>query len=233
MKRFLPVLVLLFLLSACGQAGPATQTTDLPAQLPPSPAPSGESDLPTVSGEQQSTVVEQPSLIAIPTEAPVEQATPVCIAPEPTQADIDRALSFTGQYLNTTDWERSYTVSSDRVTVTWFSDTLSSVAYLEAFIFPCGYEDLDLDNYFVDSNWAITFVNYQSYEKVNECRNDNGVRLYQFKAVDQGFLYDINFWAVNDTSTRMITFMIVLPVESKAVMEEYSYSLFPQLTSCK
>lgn len=231
MKRFLPMLVLIFLLSACGQAGPTTPTADLPAQLPPSPAPSGEEEPSPVTDEPPS-VEEQPSLIAVPTEIPVEQATPVCIAPEPTQEDIDRALSFTGQYLNTTDWERSYTVSADRVTVSWFSSTLSSVAYLEAFIYPCGYEDIELDNYFVDENWAITFGNYQSYEKIAECRNDGGLRLYQFKSVDSGALYDINFWSVNDTSTRVITFMIVLPIESKALMEQYSYSLFPQLTTC-
>lgn len=224
MKKFLPVIVIFLLISACGQPGPATETSDLPAQLPPSPAPSVVDELPAVE--------EQPSLIALPTDMPVELATPVCIAPEPVQEDIDRALSFTGQYLNTPDWERSYTVSADRVTVNWFSSTLSSVAYLEAFIYPCGYEDLDLDNYFVDENWAITFGNYQSFEKVTECRNDSGLRLYQFKAVDAGLLYDINFWAVNDTSTRMVTFMIVLPVESKATMEQFSYSLFPQLSSC-
>lgn len=231
MKRFLPVLVLILLLSACGNTGSATQTADLPAQLPPSPAPSGEGEQPPVTDEPPS-VEEQPSLIAVPTEVPVDLATPVCIAPEPAQEDIDRALSYTGQYLNTSDWERTYTVSSDRVTVSWFSSTLSAVAYLEAFIYPCGYEDLDLDNYFIDENWDITFGNYQSYEKIAECRTDSGLRLYQFKAVDAGSLYDINFWSVNDSSTRVVTFMIVLPVESKALMEQYSYSLFPQLTTC-
>ncbi len=228
MKKILPVLVIFLLISACGQPGPATETSDLPAQLPPSPAPSVVVEQPT----EQPSVEGQPSLIAVPTDMPVGLATPVCIAPEPVQADIDRALSFTGQYLSTPDWDRSYTVSTDRVTVSWFSSTLSSVAYLEAFIYPCGYEDVDLDNYFIDANWAITFGNYQSYERISECSNDSGLRLYQFKAVDQGALYDINFWAVNDTSTRVLTFMIVLPVESKALMEQYSYSLFPQLTSC-
>ena len=218
MKKFLPVIVIFLLISACGQPGPATETSDLPAQLPPSPAPS--------------VVVEQPSLIAVPSETPVTLATAACISPEPTQEDIDRALIFTGQYFDTPDWQRSYTVSADRVTVSWFSSTLSSVAYLEALIYPCGYEDIDLDNYFIDENWAITFGNYQSFERVSECRNDSGLRLYQFKAVDQDAEYDIHFWAVNDSPTRLLTVMIVLPVASNALMEQYSYSLFPQLTSC-
>ncbi|HCR71598.1 MAG TPA: hypothetical protein DIW23_09155, partial [Anaerolineae bacterium] len=78
----------------------------------------------------------------------------------------------------------------------------------------------------------IVFGNYQSYEYVDECRLDSGVRLYQFITVDQGFEYDVHYWVVNDTDTRVISVMIVMPIESQALIDEFSYSLFPQLTDC-
>ncbi len=173
----------------------------------------------------------------VPTPAPptvpplsVEEAS--CISSQPTQADIDRALAYAGGVFTAPDWERSYTVEDSRVAVTWFGNTVSAVAFLEALIFPCGYEEIDLDYFFGDENWDIIFGNYQQYQRVDECRADDGFRLYQFRAVDQDYDYDISYWSKNDTDTRVITMMIVLPVGSDALMEEYAYSLFPTLQSC-
>lgn len=210
MKRFLLGLMILFLITACGgnNASPAP-TAELPALLPPSPEPLSSSPV-QIEGV----------------------STPVCISPEPSQEDIDRALSFTGKLFSTPDWERSYTVAIDKTMVTWYSDSLISVAYLEALIFPCGYEELDLDLFFSLDNWQIVFGNYQSYEYVEECRLDSGVRLYQFITVDQGFEYDVHYWVVNDTPTRVISMMLVMPIESQDLIEEFSYSLFPQLPEC-
>lgn len=168
-----------------------------------------------------------------PTVPPLAVEEMTCISTQPTQEDVDRALAFTGGLFNTPDWERSYTVEDSRVAVTWFGSSISAVAFLEALIFPCGYEELDLDQFFGDENWDIIFGNYQRYQRVDECRTDAGLRLYQFKAVDQGFDYDIYYWAQNDTATRVVTMMIVLPVGSEDRMEEYGYSLFPTLQSCK
>lgn len=208
MKKFLFSFVILFLLAACGTPAPA----DAPTLLQPSPAP-----------ENSESVAE--------TEP--DAAEPVCIAPEPTQADIDRALNFTGSLFNTPDWERSYTVSEDSVAVNWYSENLFSIVFLEALVFPCGYEDLDLDGFFNVDNWQIILGNYQSFQLEAECRNDSGLRLYEFTAVDQGYEYAIRYWAISDTDTRVVTFMVVLPVESPDLMEEYAYALFPQLTSCE
>ena len=122
MKRFFFALMILFLISACGGSASDLSTADLPAQLQPSPAP--------------------------PSTSQADIPTPVCISPEPTQADIDRALSFTGKLFDTPDWTRSYTVSTDRVSVLWDSSSLAALAFLEVLIFPCSYEDLDLDNFF-------------------------------------------------------------------------------------
>ncbi len=160
-------------------------------------------------------------------------ATPVCISQEPSDADIDRALTYTENLFSGPEWERTYTVGGGRVSVTWSNGVDVAVAYLEALIFPCSYEEPDLNTFFNVDNWQVIFANYESYQPVGECKTDDGLRLYQFSAIEQGSEYDIKYWAENDTETRVIGMMIVFPVESDALMDEYSVSLFPDLTSCK
>ncbi|GAB4497924.1 MAG: hypothetical protein OHK003_08220 [Anaerolineales bacterium] len=162
----------------------------------------------------------------------VDIATPVCINPAPAQADIDRALSFPGAVFDTDDWERTYTVSTDKVIVSWYNDTIPSIVNLEALIFPCQYEEVDLDLFFSADSWSIIFGNYQSYQYLGGCRNDSGLRLYHLNAVDQDIQYQVRYWVVNDTPTRVITFMLVLPTNADAQMDEFAYSLFPMLTTC-
>jgi len=195
MKKSSLVLVIAFLISACG-----------------------------------ATATEPPSIATVPPEA---LATPVCISPEPTDADIDRALTYTEDLFSGTDWERTYTVGGGRVSVTWSNGVEAAIAYLEAMIFPCTYEEPDLNNFFNAENWQVIFANYESYQSVAECKTDTGLRLYQFSAVDSGFTYNIKYWVENDTETRIIGMMIVFPAESTALMDEYSNNLFPELTSCK
>ena len=163
----------------------------------------------------------------------VEQATPACISSEPTDADIDRALNYTEELFSGPDWERSYTVGGGRVSVTWANATDAAIAYSEALIFPCSYEEPDLNNFFSDENWNVIFGNYESYQPIAECRTDDGLRLYQFSATEEGFDYAINYWVENDTETRVMDMMIVFPAESTSLMDEYSANLFPELTSCK
>jgi hypothetical protein len=165
--------------------------------------------------------------------APVEQATPVCISQEPTDADVDRALTYTKDLFSGANWERSYTVGGGRVTVTWFNGADAAIAYLEALIFPCLYEEPDLNSFFSTENWQIVFANYESYQPVAECRTDDGLRLYQFSAIEQGYEYAIKYWVKNDTDTRVLGMMIVFPAESTDLMDEFSNSLFPELTSCQ
>lgn len=202
MKKVFFSLFAVFVLAACGMPAP-----QVPTLLPPSPVP------------QESKPV-------------VEAATPVCIDPRPVQADIDRALSFPGMMFEGNDWERTYTVATDKVLVNWYSPSLPSVVNLEALVFPCGYEELDLDLFFSVDSWSIIFGNYQSYQYLNECRSDAGIRLYTFNAVAEGVTYQVRYWALNDSPTRVLTFMIVLPLESTAQMDEFAYAFFPQLQSC-
>jgi hypothetical protein len=204
MKKIFLALIILLVISACGGK--------VNTAIPVSDEPITESTV---------EVVEiQPKV------------TPVCIDPEPTQADIDRAINYAGELVSAPEWEQTYTVGDGRVSVTWFNNSLASVIYLEGLIFPCMYEELDLDNFFNDENWQVIFANYQSYEPVSACKTDDGLRLYEFKAIADDFEYNIKYWVENDTDTRVIGAMVVLPVESVDLMNEYSTTLFPKLTEC-
>lgn len=178
----------------------------------------------TPANELQPSAANDPS---------VEQATPACISSEPTDADIDRALTYTKELFSGPEWERSYTVGGGRVSVTWANATDAAIAYSEALIFPCSYEEPDLNNFFSGENWNVIFGNYESYQSVAECRTNDGLRLYQFSAIEEGFNYAINYWVENDTETRVMDMMIVFPAESTELIDEYSANLFPELTSCK
>jgi len=182
-----------------------------------------------------SAVVPTSTPQPLPTETiqPTKFSSPGCISPEPTQDDIDRALSFTGKIFDIGGWERSYSVAETRVAATWLNNQLGSVAYLEALIFHCGYEEIDIENYFDDENWLIIFENYESFELTDECVGKNGLRLYQFDAADQGSDYFIKYWVQPDTDHRVIIMMMTFPFQNIAILEDYSYRLFPTLTMCK
>jgi hypothetical protein len=177
----------------------------------------------------------EPTPQIVPTQeiqSPLPTLEPVCISDEPTQEDIDRGLAFTGNIFASPEWERSYAVMDGRVGVTWYNDTLGAVAYLEVLIFPCGYEEPDLDAYFSDENWEVIFENYDGYEIVSECKMNNGLQLYEVGASNMGFDYYINYWVRNDADTRVVTMMMTFPVESTDLLDEYSSRIFPTLSTC-
>ena len=165
-------------------------------------------------------------------DQPLPTVTPACISSEPTQRDITRALDYTGDMFSAPEWVKSYTVAEGRISVTWQNSPLGAVVYLETLIFPCSYEEPDLDKYFSDENWKTVFQNYESYELLDECKKNNGLRLYEFKTQNQGLEYNIKYWVENDTNTRVIVTMIVFPVESKSLLDEYSSRLFPDYSTC-
>lgn len=206
MKTKLASWLCIFLfLTACSQSGSQPTVTKEAQQIPP-------------------TFTSTPEIL--PT------VTPACISQEPVQDDIDRALTFTGQVFEQGDWEQSYTVSEDRVSVSWFSNSLGAVAFMEVLIFPCGYEEPDLNNYFNDENWANVFANYQSYTSITECRSDIGLRLYEFSAISEDVPYAVRYWVANDTNNRIISFMLLMAGESFAGIDPIGYSLFPKLSNC-
>ncbi len=205
-KRFSIFLLLAILLSSCGK----------PATPPPPPT---ATQIPPTS---------TPTATATPTQLIPATVTPVCISSEPTQADIDRVFSYTGEIFNDPAWERTEIGAS----VSWQNVGHGAAVYVESLVFPCGYEDPDLNVYFSDQNWQAIFANYESYQFVTKCRTDTGIRLYQFKTQNQGFTYTINYWAQSDTDTRVIVAMIVFPFEEQALLGTYSAQLFPDLPNC-
>ena len=167
-----------------------------------------------------------------PIDQPLPTVTPVCTSSEPTQRDITRTLDYAAEIFNTPEWVKSYTVAEGRVAVIWQNSPLGAVVYLETLIFPCSYEEPDLDKYFSNENWKTVFQNYESYELLDECKKNNGLRLYEFKTQSQGLEYNIKYWVENDTNTRVIVTMIVFPIESKSLLDEYSSRLFPDYPTC-
>jgi hypothetical protein len=202
MKRIYPVFLAIFI-SSCATAG--------------TPAPTS-----TISPTETPTVTKT---------APVT-VTAVCNSPEPTQEDVDAALSYTDEVFDLTEWEQTYVVGEERVSLTLQNIPQSAVVFLEAIIFPCGYEEPDLNRYLSADHWDALFANYESYEMIDECRSDVGLRLYEFEAVSQGIDYNISYWEENDTAERIITTMITFPFGSEATMDEYSIQLFPELPNC-
>jgi hypothetical protein len=159
-------------------------------------------------------------------------ATPACISEDPTQRDIDRALDFTGGLFLGGDWERSHFAADGRVGVTWLNNSIGAVVYLEALIFPCGYEEADLNAYFSSANWAVIFQDYENHEIFSQCAAPNGLRLFEFEAVNLGFDYDIRYWVFNDTDHRVITMMMTFPESAEDLLDDYAASLFPNLPHC-
>lgn len=201
MKRLCIILLAVFL-SSCGVSNSPTST-------------------PTIAFTQTPAVTETvpPSVAAS------------CISPEPTQNDIDRALTYTGDVLSS-GWDESHSVLDDAVSVTWQNIPQGAVIFLQAKIFSCGYEEPDLNKYFDDAYWNVLFENYESHELLTQCRSESGLRLYQFKAVSQGYEYNIRYWSQNDTDTRVITAMLTFPVGAESALDDYSNRIFPKLPNC-
>ena len=210
-QRLFLFLVVASLIAGCGKttAAPPTSTAT------PSPVP---------------TITSTPKIES--THTPLPTVTPACISPEPAQQDIDRSLTYTGDIFSTPDWQQSQSLLEGAASVTWQNIVQGAVAYLEVRIKPCGYEEPDLNKDFSDDNWKATFANYESYETIAQCKLDSGIRLYQFKTYNQGFEYRINYWVQNDTDHRIVVTMIVFPLESQSLLDDYSIRLFPSLPNC-
>jgi hypothetical protein len=205
-KHLFIFLAMAVIVSSCGMPATATPTS--------APPPTSTPKIPPT---------DKPPLFTV---------TPVCISSKPTQEDIGHALVYTHEIFDAPEWQRSYAVAENRVSVTWQNSPLGAVVYLEALIFQCGYEEPDLDKYFSDENWKAIFANYESYEPIDECKRDDGLRLYEFKTRNQGLEYRIRYWVQNDTDKRVIVTMIVFPIESKSLLDEYSSMLFPDYSTC-
>lgn len=184
------------------------------------------------TGAPASTPTIPPTETPVVTQTPAATLTAVCISPEPTEEDVDAVLSYTDDVFDPNEWEQSYAVGEEKVSVTLQNIPQSAVVFLEAIIFSCGYEEPDLNHYLSDDHWEALFANYDDFEMIGECKSDIGLRLYEFEASSQGVDYNISYWEENDTDERIITTMIAFPFGSEATMAAYATQLFPELPNC-
>lgn len=210
-KRFLIFLAFMIFMLSCESIIPPTATATSTFQPP------------TATRPASTVTLAAPDFIT---------TTPFCISTEPTQADIDRALSYTGDTFGPPTWKRTYSVAEYRVTVTWLNDRYGALASLEALTYPCGYGEQDINAYFSNEGWQAIFANYESYQPVDECRKGTGLRLYQFTVKNQSIDYALNYWVQNDTDTRLVTLMLVFPITEQTTLEDTSTRLFPDLPNC-
>jgi hypothetical protein len=150
---------------------------------------------------------------------------------EPTDSDVEYALSFGRQAFTSTDWVKIYTVEPYKISLTRKNDALGGIAYLEYLIYNCGYTQTDLDNYFSDEGFDIIFVDYESHALANFCE-EKSLALYEYNLVDSGIPYSARYWVKQATETRLLVMMLVFPSETPDVLDEYSRKIIPELTAC-
>ena len=160
-----------------------------------------------------------------------EQNESECELAEPTEQDINDILSFFKKTFDAPGWERSYTVMTDRVAVTWMHDEFGGLAYFENLLYACGGAYDLIDEYLSNDSFIIILTDYDSYEETASCQK-SGLRLHQFNVINQGLPYQIRYWAEPQSDTRVYITMLVFPTDSPH-MGEYAESLYPQLTVCR
>jgi len=148
---------------------------------------------------------------------------------------VDYILAFTGDTFKSKGWQRSYTVESMRASVTWMNNDAGSLAHLSYLIFSCGYTQEDVDNYYSAENFQnVLFSGYQNLQRTATCSQAEGdLTLYEFTADFQGEKYLIRDWVKQDTSTRVLDFMLIFPQTSKAQLDGYARQIFPDFSTCQ
>ena len=205
---WLGVIVMVSLACAFGQ--PALEPTSTPNQLPAT---------------------------LVPTEAgvPALDASGDCAQDsQPTDQDIQDALDFTGQAFSSATWTRSYTVSSDRVSVTWMNDAEGALGYLENLVYPCGYTQADVETFFSEESLKeVILQNYDRPELKSSCRiNQQKLNLYEMTAWLHDQTYLVRVWVTQPSTTRLVYVFLTYPESGADAMQQLAQSLFPMLPAC-
>ena len=150
---------------------------------------------------------------------------------EPTDADVQKLLTYGRAAFTSPDWVKSYTVDPYKMTLTRRNDAIQAIAYSEYLIFTCGYTQDDLNNYFNDEGFNIIFNDYEAHTLTKFCEQ-GGATLYEYDLVDEGNNFTARYWVKQDTNTRILVYMLVFPQADSAGLNEYSQKLFPSLTTC-
>lgn len=154
---------------------------------------------------------------------------------EPTEQDVEYVLGYTGNTFESSDWQRSYTVGPDRVTVTWLNHNEGAIVFLEYLVFNCGYTQADLDNHFSEQNFEdVIFMEYENSQRITTCTDiDGDLTLHEFTAQVHETDYAIRFWIKPDSKTRVLDMMLVFPKGLETKLDRYAEESFPELSSCQ
>ncbi len=168
---------------------------------------------------------------------PIATPTPISdtcnLESEPTQKDITYALEFTGDTFS--DWNRSYTVHADRVTITWAHQDKGAIAFLEYLFFRCGYTQADIDAHFSEQNFQdIILRDYENLQSVATCTDTRSdLTLHEFTGALHETDYVIRFWVTPDSETYALNMMLVFPATAEAELDKYAQRVFPELSACQ
>jgi hypothetical protein len=156
-------------------------------------------------------------------------------ATEPTEQDVEYVLGYTGNTFESSDWQRSYTVGPDRVTVTWLNHDEGAVVFLEYLVCSCGYTQADVDDHFSEQNFEdVIFMDYENLQRIATCTDIGGdLTLHEFTAEVHETGYVIRFWIKLDSKTRVLDMMLVFPRGSEMELDKYARERFPELSSCQ
>lgn len=150
-----------------------------------------------------------------------------------TEADINYAYSFAEKTLTSEHWERELRTGSDRVMVTWTGFDLGSIAFLDYRLYPTGYTEEMLAEYYSDASFSeILFIGYDNLSAITECQKDT-LRLYELGASFEGRDYLIRKWVDLKEEDRMTDFALVFLASTPDDLDAYAESIFPSLPSCK
>ena len=152
-----------------------------------------------------------------------------CPYPKPTDAEVAQARKYMSDKF-TSDWNESYSVIDNRISVTHKNNPLNAVINFDTVNF-CGVTNASLDNYYTDATFNVIFQYYDDHKYKRECSNGK-MRLYEFELKNQGFDYNGRFWAeiVDENHTRET--LLVFPTTDPDNYELYSNKIMPKLTSC-
>lgn len=174
------------------------------------------------------------ALVQTPTATPLSITDDCTKNTEPTEQDVKYALAFAGNTFDPGSWDRSYTVQSMRVSVTWFSKDKRKVVFLDYLLYNCGFKQSDWDYVLADRTFReIRFQGYRNVNHVASCaRNESNLHLVEYTAQHSETNYRIRFWATLTGPTRLLNMDLTFPEESRTDLDRYSSRLFPNLNSC-
>ncbi len=187
------------------------------------------------ASEPTSTPYSLPTLTSRPAASPTRLPGGDCAqSSQPTDQDVKDALNYTGSAFSSTDWERSYTVTADRVAVTWLNNAAGALGYLEDLVYPCGYTQSDVDTFFSEQNLKdVILQNYDRPELKSSCSiNKQKLDLYEMTAWLHEQTYLVRIWVSQPSDTRLVYVFLTYPESGADSLQQMAQSLYPMLPVC-